>query len=109
MRTSSTRGSASTVIRRFMDPTRLPARRCWGRARAEAMGTILMLTLALLLLARSAMAQAGPATAAQAAAVPAGYNGTIDFGGLFTGTDGDAARYERYRDVRDGVYSNVKV
>lgn len=31
--------------------------------------------------------------------------GTFDVGGLFTSTDGDQARYERYRDMRDGVYS----
>jgi MtrB/PioB family decaheme-associated outer membrane protein len=29
----------------------------------------------------------------------------VDVGGLFTTTDGDAARFERYRDTRDGVYS----
>ena len=31
--------------------------------------------------------------------------GSIDFGARITGTDGDAARYERYRDLRDGVSS----
>lgn len=73
------------------------------------MRTILMLPLALLLTARPAMAQATQGAPAQAAALPAGYTGTVDFGGLFTGTDGDAARYERYRDFRNGVYSNIKV
>ena len=29
--------------------------------------------------------------------------GTVDIGGLFTATDGDEARYERYRDLRDGA------
>jgi hypothetical protein len=33
-------------------------------------------------------------------------NGTIDIGGRFTTTDGDEARYERYRDLRDGVNAN---
>jgi hypothetical protein len=33
-------------------------------------------------------------------------NGTIDIGGRFTSTDGDEARYERYRDLRDGVNAN---
>ena len=33
-------------------------------------------------------------------------NGTIDAGGRFTSTDGDEARYERYRDLRDGVNAN---
>jgi hypothetical protein len=32
--------------------------------------------------------------------------GTIDIGGRFTTTDGDEARYERYRDLRDGVPAN---
>jgi hypothetical protein len=32
--------------------------------------------------------------------------GTVDVGGRFTTTDGDEARYERYRDDRDGVYSS---
>jgi hypothetical protein len=33
-------------------------------------------------------------------------SGTIDVGGRFTSTDGDEARYERYRDLRDGVNAN---
>jgi hypothetical protein len=33
-------------------------------------------------------------------------SGTIDIGGRFTSTDGDEARYERYRDLRDGVNAN---
>jgi Putative outer membrane beta-barrel porin, MtrB/PioB len=33
-------------------------------------------------------------------------SGTIDIGGRFTTTDGDEARYERYRDLRDGVNAN---
>ena len=33
-------------------------------------------------------------------------SGTIDIGGRFTTTEGDAARYERYRDLRDGVNAN---
>jgi hypothetical protein len=32
--------------------------------------------------------------------------GRIDIGGRFTTTDGDEARYERYRDLRDGVNAN---
>ena len=35
-------------------------------------------------------------------------NGTLDIGGRFTSTDGDEARYERYRDLRDGVDANFK-
>jgi hypothetical protein len=33
-------------------------------------------------------------------------SGSFDIGGRFTTTDGDEARYERYRDLRDGVNSN---
>ena len=33
-------------------------------------------------------------------------SGQIDIGGRFTSTDGDEARYERYRDLRDGVNAN---
>jgi len=33
-------------------------------------------------------------------------SGSIDIGGRFTSTDGDEARYERYRDLRDGVNAN---
>jgi hypothetical protein len=33
-------------------------------------------------------------------------SGSFDIGGRFTSTDGDEARYERYRDLRDGVNAN---
>ena len=33
--------------------------------------------------------------------------GTVDVGGLFTATDGDEARYQRYRDKRDGCIPSV--
>lgn len=33
--------------------------------------------------------------------------GTIDLGGIFGDVDGDEARYERYRDTRNGLYSNI--
>jgi hypothetical protein len=49
---------------------------------------------------------------AQQPAVPqvlSGFTGTLDVGGLFTGTDGDEARYERYRDMRDGLYTGINV
>jgi MtrB/PioB family decaheme-associated outer membrane protein len=35
--------------------------------------------------------------------------GSIDFGARITGTDGDEARYERYRDLRDGVSSLFRI
>jgi len=31
--------------------------------------------------------------------------GAVDFGGRFTSVDGDPARYERYRDLRDGPFA----
>jgi hypothetical protein len=49
---------------------------------------------------------------AQPAAIPpvlSGFTGTVDVGGQFTGTDGDEARYERYRDMRDGVYTGINL
>jgi hypothetical protein len=49
---------------------------------------------------------------AQQPAVPAalsGLTGTVDVGGMFTATDGDEARYERYRDMRDGVATGLDV
>jgi MtrB/PioB family decaheme-associated outer membrane protein len=48
-----------------------------------------------------------PAAAPGQAAPP--LNGIVDVGGLFTTTDGDAARYERYRDTRDGAYSEFRL
>lgn len=32
--------------------------------------------------------------------------GSVDFGGRFTQVDGDEARFQRYRDLRPGVYGN---
>ena len=59
----------------------------------------LTLTAALLLIPHLAAAQQ-PASAAAA-------TGTVDVGGMFTATDGDEARYERYRDTRDGAYTSL--
>ena len=38
---------------------------------------------------------------------PTPSNGILDIGGRFTSTTGDGARYERYRDLRDGVNANL--
>jgi Protein of unknown function (DUF3374). len=35
--------------------------------------------------------------------------GSVDFGGRFTSTTGDEARYERYRDLRNGATSHIEV
>jgi hypothetical protein len=60
-----------------------------------------IVTAALLLASASAgRAQENPPQPATTAA------GTVDVGGRFTSTDGDEARYERYRDLRDGVNAN---
>ena len=70
----------------------------------------LQLTAALLMTASPALAQAPtqtPAPAGQPA--PPAFTGTLDLGGLFTSTEGDEARYERYRDTRDGVYSSFSL
>ena len=62
----------------------------------------LMIGTAALLLASATLAAAQDKP--QQATTPS--NGTIDIGGRFTSTDGDEARYERYRDLRDGVNAN---
>jgi hypothetical protein len=71
------------------------------------MRTKIVMLIAMLALGSSAgLAQTPqPAGVQQASILP--YTGTVDVGGLFTGTTGDAARYERYRDTRDGVYSSL--
>lgn len=69
-----------------------------------------LLTAALLLTPSVAAAQAAPAPQGPAqGTADAPFTGTLDVGGLFSTADGDEARYERYRDFRDGVYTNVSV
>lgn len=71
------------------------------------------LTAALLLASATfAAAQDQPATPAQPQATnaPAGSGlNMIDFGFRATSTSGDEARYERYRDTRDGAYTNIRL
>ena len=73
---------------------------------------LVILTAALLAFASFARAQSAddqtqppvqPATAPTQATIPA--LGTIDFGVRAGDTSGDEARFERYRDLRDGAYS----
>ena len=64
--------------------------------------THLTLVSALLLIPSPASAQAPPPATGQA-------TGTVDVGGMFTTTDGDEARYERYRDTRDGAYTSLSL
>src|SRR4051812_7261682 len=98
-----------------MVPMRLRARPCCGRE--DVMRTNhLMLAAILVLVPLTVLAQAAPPARPAAGAqtgtqgtADAPFTGTVDVGGLFTGTDGDAARYERYRDLRDGVFTNLRV
>jgi hypothetical protein len=64
---------------------------------------------ALVLTARVADAQGPQPGPSQPPAPAPAATGLVDIGGLFTTTSGDEARYERYRDTRDGVYSNLSV
>jgi len=67
---------------------------------------VMILTAALLLASATAgMAQQKPAEAAAASTSPT--SGTIDFGFRATSSSGDEARYERYRDLRSGAYTNI--
>ncbi len=65
----------------------------------------LSIATAALALASATVATAQTTPAPQPAA-PA--NGSLELGGLFGDTSGDAARYERYRDTRNGVFSDLK-
>src|SRR5688572_9526866 len=51
--------------------------------------------------------QAPQAVTSQGPATP--LSGLLEIGGLFTGVDGDEARYERYRDQRNGLYSTFRL
>jgi hypothetical protein len=68
---------------------------------------VLTVTAALLLAsAIHAKAQTKPAETTSGTG-PGGITGTADVGFRATGTSGDEARYERYRDLRDGLYTNI--
>ena len=69
----------------------------------------IVLTAALLLIAGPAMAQVPQAPQPPAPGAVSSLGGTADVGGVFTAVDGDEARYQRYRDERDGVFSNLTV
>jgi MtrB/PioB family decaheme-associated outer membrane protein len=67
-------------------------------------------TLLLLLVSRPGVAQTPQLPQAAPVPVPASaLGGTVDIGGLFTTAEGDEARYERYRDTRDGTYSSLSL
>ena len=67
---------------------------------------LILLTAALLLTVHPGMAQTPQAAQSQAPGAASPFRGNADIGPLLTTTDGDEARYERYRDARDGVYTN---
>jgi len=65
---------------------------------------LMMMTAApLLAFASLAMAQPAPATPTDVNR----WRGAIDFGARATSATGDSARYERYRDLRSGVFSKI--
>jgi MtrB/PioB family decaheme-associated outer membrane protein len=68
----------------------------------------ILFTLAFITASSAALAQTPQPAQAPKPATPASAlgSGTVDVGGRFTTADGDEARYERYRDDRDGVYSS---
>jgi len=67
---------------------------------------VLLSALTFLPLAASAQSTPpAPAPAAQSpAVVPSAWSGAFDFGVRGTSLDGDGARYERYRDLGDGLF-----
>lgn len=67
----------------------------------------LTIATAALLLASSGLATAQQPPAAPAAETP--FKGSIDFGGRFSSVDGDQARFERFRDLRNGSVSRIIV
>jgi len=68
---------------------------------------VLTVTAALLLAsAIHAKAQTKPAEATSGNA-PFGVTGTADVGIRVTDANGDEARFERYRDLRSGLFTNI--
>lgn len=67
----------------------------------------LTLTTGALVIACAGASQAQQAPPAASGPTLFGLKGTVDFGFRGTSTDGDAARYERYQDLRSGVFSRV--
>ena len=71
---------------------------------------LIILTAALLLASVSvarAQQQTPPATGAATPSIDAESSGFVDFGFRGTSTTGDGARYERYRDLRNGATSKI--
>src|SRR3954464_4620517 len=73
------------------------------------MRTRIVMLIAILGLGAGGGGAQTPQPLGQAAAATRPLSGTLDIGPLLTGTDGDEARYERYRDTRDGVYTSFNL
>jgi MtrB/PioB family decaheme-associated outer membrane protein len=72
--------------------------------KVTAMKRLLPLTGFLFLAAAGTVAAQTPVTAPDTPAPARAGRGFIDFGARGTTSDGDAARYERYRDMSDGIF-----
>jgi MtrB/PioB family decaheme-associated outer membrane protein len=66
--------------------------------------TTVCFTVALALAPLATSAQTTTATQQTTPAITPPWTGTFDFGGRGSELDGDAARYERYRDLGDGLF-----
>ncbi len=67
----------------------------------------LTLTTSALVLAFSGVSHAQQTAPAASGTTLFGLKGTVDFGFRGTSVDGDEARFERYQDLRSGVFSRV--
>ena len=76
------------------------------RNRLTAATTALLLASAAIASAQGSAQTPAPPQAPASAPVQTGLN-SIDFGFRGTSTSGDEARYERYRDTRNGAYTNI--
>jgi MtrB/PioB family decaheme-associated outer membrane protein len=66
--------------------------------------TTALVTVALAMAPLATSAQTTTATQQTPPAITPPWTGTFDFGGRGSELDGDAARYERYRDLGDGLF-----
>jgi MtrB/PioB family decaheme-associated outer membrane protein len=73
------------------------------------MRTRFILTSAALLLTAASLSDAQTVAKAPSAPAISGTTGTINLGGRFGSVKGDGARFERYRDLRNGAASELRV
>jgi len=66
-----------------------------------------IVTSAFAVIAAPALAQAPAEVETPPAAAPQSFTGVIDFGARTTSLTGDGARYERYRDLGDGLFMDT--